>query len=152
MSNPRERYEARAPNNHHSSPAAPATPAGSGITFAQYGAVVGNNGLTHDGIECYHCHSIGHYASNCPTVSNTTVTSGTTLTQYAYMLAQAQSASGIDPQWILLDSQSTISVFNNASMLKDQLVRAGFQRSAKATAPDVKSASGTSALTMTTPV
>ncbi len=79
--------------------------------------MVGNNGLTHDGIECYHCHSIGHYASNCPTVSNTTVTSGTTLTQYAYMLAQAQSASGIDPQWILLDSQSTISVFNNASML-----------------------------------
>ncbi|KAI2506456.1 hypothetical protein MHU86_7971 [Fragilaria crotonensis] len=107
----------RTSNNHHSSPATPATPAGSGITFAQHGAVAGNNGLTHDGIECYHCHSIGHYASNCPTVSDTTVTSGTTLTQYAYMLAQAQNASGIDPEWILLDSQSTISVFNNASML-----------------------------------
>jgi hypothetical protein len=53
------------------------------------------------------------------------------------MMAQA-NASHIDPQWILLDSQWTISVFNNASMLvnirkSDHVLRAltngGFQDS-----------------------
>ena len=41
---------------------------------------------------------------------------GATFTQVAIMMAQADSLL-IDPQWILLDSQSTISVFNNPSML-----------------------------------
>ena len=85
------------------------------MTFAQRGSVAGNNGLTHDGIECYQCRSVGHYASNCPDGADEPST-GTTLTQYAFVMAQAK-ASSIDPQWILLDSQSTISVFNNASML-----------------------------------
>ena len=44
-------------------------------------------------------------------------TSGLTLMQYAYMLAQAGDDLGIDPNWILLDSQSTIFVFRNAAML-----------------------------------
>lgn len=88
----------------------------SAMTFTQHGSVTGNNGLTHEGIECYPCHSLGHYASNCPTMAAAFV--GTTLTQYAFMMAQA-NVSNIDPGWILLDSQSTISVFNNASMLTD---------------------------------
>jgi len=43
-------------------------------------------------------------------------TTGTTLTQYGLMLAQATENSN-DLNWILLDSQSTISVFHNANML-----------------------------------
>jgi hypothetical protein len=56
-------------------------------------------------------------------------TSGLTLTQYAYMLAQSGNNCGIDTNWILLDSQSTISVFRNAAMLtsireSDHMLRA----------------------------
>ncbi len=86
------------------------------MTFTQHRSVAGNNGVTHEGIECYQCHSIGHYAGNCPDGAETSV--GTTLTQYAFMMAQA-NISSIDPKWILLDSQSTISVFNNATMLRN---------------------------------
>ncbi len=47
------------------------------------------------------------------------VATGTTLTQHAYVLAQAarDSDHGVDPDWILLNSQSTISVFKNADFL-----------------------------------
>jgi hypothetical protein len=41
---------------------------------------------------------------------------GTSLVQYAAMMAQASSAV-LDPSWLLLDSQSTMSVFNNKDML-----------------------------------
>ncbi len=51
-------------------------------------------------------------------IGNGLASTGTTLLQHAYMLAQATSHS-IDPNWILLDSQSTISVFNNPSMLSN---------------------------------
>ena len=79
------------------------------MTFAQNAAlVVGNNGITHEGIECFQCNSYGHYATECPERAAQTTSTGTTLVQYAYMLAQAGAAS-IDPNWILLDSQSTIS-------------------------------------------
>ena len=75
---------------------------------------------------------MGHYATYCPAtltlppLTNTTVTvdtgttatdAGTTLFQFAYNLAQHKHY--IDPNWILLDSQSTISVFNNPKMLSN---------------------------------
>ena len=94
-------------NNHSTS--APET---SAMTFAQQALVPGNNGITHEGVQCYNCQSMGHYASNC----NIEGSVGTTLVQHAYMMAQSDSAR-IDPKWILLDSQSTISVFNNRHML-----------------------------------
>ena len=107
----RPRVAAPASNQHSVSSAA----SSGGMTFAQQqGMVVGTNGLTHNGIECYRCHSFGHYASNCPSGADHSV--GTTLTQFAIMMAQA-NAHSIDPAWILLDSQSTISVFNNPIML-----------------------------------
>ena len=102
-------------------PPAPTVSASSGITFAQAAAagdppVPGNNGGIFPAVDCYVCGSLGHYAANCPT--STSSATGTTLTQYAFMMAQAASST-IDPAWILLDSQSTISVFNNPSMLTD---------------------------------
>jgi hypothetical protein len=98
------------------SPTPATTPEVSAITFAQQGATAGTNGVVHDDITCYNCQCIGHYASDCP--QGSPATTGTTLTQYAYMLAQSNNA-GIDPNWILLDSQSTISVFKNAAMLSN---------------------------------
>jgi hypothetical protein len=50
--------------------------------------------------------------------SNVSINTGTTLVQYAVMMAQTE-AGGIDPNWILLDSQSTISVFRNKNMLQN---------------------------------
>ena len=50
--------------------------------------------------------------------SNVSINTGTTLVQYAVMMAQTE-AGGIDPNWILLDSQSTISVFRNKNMLRN---------------------------------
>jgi hypothetical protein len=92
------------------------SPEASALTFAQRAAlVVGTDGVTHVGITCWNCQAGGHYAGECPTSSASTV-SGTTLLQYAYMLAQA-GRTGIDPDWILLDSQSKMSVFCNSAML-----------------------------------
>lgn len=89
----------------------------SAMTFAQQGGPIpGTDGITHGHITCFNCNHMGHYASACPTEERGT--SGTTLLQYGYMLAQAAGCStGIDSNWVLLDSQSTISVFCNPAML-----------------------------------
>ena len=89
------------------------TPEGSAMTFAQQTAVPGTNGVTYPTVTCFTCQGIGQYSDHCPSDENGTTTgtsTGTTLLQHAYILAQS-NASGIDPGWILLDSQSTISVF-----------------------------------------
>jgi hypothetical protein len=89
----------------------------SAMTFAQQGAaaVPGTNGVLHEGVTCYRCNGTGHYACDCPAEHGAPPATGTTLLQYGFMLAQG--VSGIDPTWILLDSQSTISVFRNPDML-----------------------------------
>ncbi len=91
------------------------------MTFAQgtTAAVAGLDGVVHDRITCFTCKATGHYASACPSDGTTPTApkSATSLLQYAYMLAQTKPATGIDPNWILLDSQSTISVFRNPKML-----------------------------------
>ena len=103
-------------------------PEASAATFAQQGSgamsyqqrvaasVAGTDGVVHPGISCFGCSAgYGHNAEMCPGPSSATTTA-TTLTQYAFMLAQS-SNTGIDPDSILLDSQSTISVFRNPRML-----------------------------------
>ena len=89
------------------------------MTFAQRGNVTDDtNGRTHEGITCFNCNSMGHYPVNCPNDRREPTTTGTTLTQVAFVLAQSRSGTGELPKdWILLDSQSMVSVFNNASML-----------------------------------
>ena len=89
----------------------------SGITFAQTSAgVPGTNGILHEGVTCYRCDQTGHYACDCPADQGTGSTAATLL-QHGLMLTQGDP--GIDPSWILLDSQSTISVFHNADMLRN---------------------------------
>jgi hypothetical protein len=94
-------------------------PLSSGMTFAQQqtSPVPGSDGVLHPTITCYQCHGSGHYANTCPVPVLSTAKSaspGTTLMQY--VLAQS-TADGIHPRCVLLDSQSTISVFMNPSML-----------------------------------
>ena len=93
----------------------------SAMTFAQQRLVPRTDGATYATITCFRCEGVGHYADRCPSGADTANTAassaaGTTLLQHAYMLAQSK-ATGIDPHWILLDSQSTISVFKNKEML-----------------------------------
>ena len=117
----------RTPTNSRPRNAAPAATVttsseASAMTFTQRGSVGGADGVTHEGITCYNCQLIGHYATQCPTTESrgTPASTGATLMQYAVMMAQANTAPGsIDPTWILLDSQSTISVFNNSRMLQN---------------------------------
>jgi hypothetical protein len=77
-------------------------------------SVPGTGGATHDTVTCFNCHASGHYANVCP--------SAVLLLQYAYTLTQNAdgtpgTVSTISKDWILLDSQSSISVFNNLAML-----------------------------------
>ena len=92
-----------------------------GASFAQATvAIPGTNGRTFADVRCYQCQSFGHYAQDCPTRTpppSSSAMSGTTLLQHALMLAQ--HSHRIDPAWILLDSQSTISVFNNPAMIQN---------------------------------
>ena len=78
------------------------------MTFAQRGSVSGTDGITHDGITCYNCQLVGHYATQCPTTdaaTQHTTATGATLVQYAFMMTQANAGPGcMDPNWILLDS------------------------------------------------
>ena len=78
-----------------------------GIMFAQSTIVPGDNGITHSDVECYGCHKFGHYFSNCPTRP-------VTLVQHGYSLAQTDRYAGLPASWILLDTQSTVSIFNNS--------------------------------------
>ena len=82
--------------------------------FAQVCAVPGTNGQTHDDVECYKCHQFGHYASNCPQAGD-----NITLIQSGCSLTQASRYSGLPKSWILLDTESTVSVFNNPDMITD---------------------------------
>ena len=89
-----------------------------GASLTQTTVIAGTNGRTFADVRCYQCQSYGHYAQDCPTRAPAPpATSGTTLIQHALVLAQHKHK--IDPAWIFLDSQSTISVFNNPTMLQN---------------------------------
>jgi hypothetical protein len=109
----------------------------SGLSFLQNGSPVpGTDGEIHNDIKCYNCNKQGHYASSCPD----TAAAGVQMLQLgesthndpdddayesaftflnlesnAYTFAQASNL--IPSSLILLDSQSTVSVFKNHTLL-----------------------------------
>jgi hypothetical protein len=89
----------------------------SGITFVQSDEpiVPDIRGRIFFDIRCRHCSQLGHYREECPLLH---ALDAADPTQTALMMAQAHTST-IDPHWILLDSQSTISVFNNPAMLSN---------------------------------
>jgi Zinc knuckle len=101
------------------------SPESSALTFAQRGVTPptpGSSGAVNPGITCFNCNLMGHYSTDCPSDAGTSVapTGGVTLLQHGLTMAQSsESHHGIDSSWILLDSQSTISIIKNPSMLKN---------------------------------
>ena len=88
-------------------------------TFTQNAAnklpVAGNDGHHFDRTLCYNCQTYGHYAGNCidPKIR------GTTLVYDGYEMTQTvnKQYSYISKECILLDTQSTVSAFNNKQFL-----------------------------------
>jgi hypothetical protein len=93
------------------------------LTFSQTTqGTLGTNGFLHEGVTYYKCNGTGHYARDCP--GETTIVQAATLLQHGFILTQdafllTQNAPPIDPSWILLDSQSMISVSRNCELLKN---------------------------------
>jgi hypothetical protein len=90
-----------------------------GYTFAQNtirtSPIAGTDGRLFERVLCYNCQSYGHYAGNC----NESNTKGTTLVHHGVVMTQTDDRkySRISKEWILLDTQSTVSVFNNRQYL-----------------------------------
>lgn len=73
-------------------------------------------------IECYKCKQRGHYKGQCPSKNtkkgiNALQIDENKIDKYDIMFAQYEALThDIPKSWVLLDSQSTVSVFNNAGM------------------------------------
>jgi hypothetical protein len=116
----------------------------SGITFLQNSAPIpGTDVALHELIKCYNCQNQGHYASACPQENREQVgvqllqmSHGTTtddveevyFSEFSFLNIKAKpddfnfhqsdtSCDIIPNSWILLDSQSTVSVFKNREFL-----------------------------------
>jgi hypothetical protein len=96
-------------------------------------SVPGSEGVTHSTVTCFNYNANGHYANSCP--------SDVSLLQHIYALTQANAANGqllgIPTSWILLDIQSSISVFNNPRMISN--IRQSLQPFASALTVDNRS-------------
>jgi hypothetical protein len=107
-----------------------------GMTFVQSGEVIaGTDGVTHTGVTCFRCEHKGHNADKCPNGPNATLlqseaAAAVTLLQAShtqvivagddtankevsdFTFTQLPSCHELIPSsWVLLDSQSTVSVF-----------------------------------------
>jgi hypothetical protein len=132
----------RTHETNRSVPSSVATPVSdiTGLTFTQAAAIVpGTDTITHLHITCYNCQAKGHYASACPsasavqllqtdtdTVNNTETEQSiddnvsVDTTTHEFTFANVDIRYGLIPQsWVLLDSQSTVSVFCNKDFLSN---------------------------------
>jgi hypothetical protein len=111
----------------------------SGLTFLQNGTTIpGTDGALHEQIKCYNCQNQGHYASVCPQENqeqggvqllqathdtfdgnvDESHSEFTFLHTEGFSFQQTDARFDIIPNtWVLLDSQSTVSVFKNNNLL-----------------------------------
>ena len=96
--------------------------------------VAGTDGTTHDGITCYECKDEGHYASSCPkkgkkgpkkltmqhvTALQVVLQNESSDPNTSNMTFVQNYKSPIPSSWVLLDSQSTVSVFRSPDLLSN---------------------------------
>jgi hypothetical protein len=88
--------------------------------------VPGTDGILHPDITCFACQLQGHYSPACPTatgiqhlqINETIPDMSNNAPEYHFTFTQKQAKPASIPNtWILLDSQSTVSVFNNSQFL-----------------------------------
>ena len=98
----------------------------SNMTFAQAGDVVpGSDGITRPQISCNKCNKHGHFPDKCITASGvqmfqTVVPASPHFSFSQFVFNQNQLSNDIiPPEWVLLDSQSTVSVFRNPLYLRN---------------------------------
>jgi hypothetical protein len=85
-----------------------------GLTFAQVvsEAIPGTDGSFFENIKCYNCNTMGHYAKSCP-ARESAVQGAHISCAHSHLLNRKD---------LLLDNQSTVSIVNDPSLVKD-LVR-----------------------------
>ena len=114
--NPTNNNSTGANNNNSTSPSL-ITDAVAGLTFAQASAtpVAGTDGATHPRTLCYSCQSTGHYANKCPAQQGVQMFQVAEPTEPGFTFTNTSVL--IPSTWVLLDSQSTVSVFCNRHFL-----------------------------------
>jgi hypothetical protein len=90
----------------------------SAMTFAQRGGTNRSSDGTADPSQGGYSVNVSSPSADSTASGGGVITNGTTRVQHAVMMAQAEMGT-IDPTWILLDSQSTISVFKKKDMLRN---------------------------------
>ena len=124
-------------NNRNSNPRNPRQPVRQGLTFAQ--AAQSNQNSTTAGtygilfphvLRCFRCNKKGHYADRCPSASVSLLQDGHSNSghqdsprlhfgffQCSYTMMQSPRYEGLNPNWVLLDSQSNCDIFCNSDLL-----------------------------------
>ena len=98
-----------------------------GLSFFQHGNVIpGVDGQTHDGVKCYYCKMLGHFKNQCPKLKSPTHFNVLQVEsrpgdKFGVMFEQCDNImmGDIPSTWLLLDTQSTVSVFKNADILEN---------------------------------
>ena len=85
------------------------------LSFAQTtdAVVAGLDGKKHPHIVCHACNKRGHYANCCPEVPTKTKVKP----QFAQFVLKQSEESYINPNWLLLDTCSTVSAIKNPTLL-----------------------------------
>jgi Zinc knuckle len=103
-------------------------PVESGLTFTQTSdKVPSTDGKLHPEVRCYKCDKSGHYATQCPSNSSvqllqfneegSSTIGNTPNLNFTFFQKIDMPLSIIPDHWVLLDSQSTVSVFKNKLFL-----------------------------------